>query len=178
MFRAVPSLLYGRQRAIGVNMTGTRAVTEFADGVSHVRIFVLLMWPRFVLVRVTRRTIRLERGVAVLNLFRIRLMAICTGQVVAMVLRFIRQRRVPIICRRPGICDVALITLVISVEVSLVLANRLHAVVAGRTGSKHLRMVNRHDRCKHIGRMTVFAHIGGLHVRRILARCIRAVMAS
>ena len=72
----------------------------------------------------------------------------------------------------------ALITLVISVEVSLILANRLNTIVAGRTGSKHLCMVNRHHRRKHIGRMTVFAHISGLHMCRILARCIRAVMTA
>jgi len=95
-----------------------------------------------------------------------------------MILRFIRQHRVPIICRRPGICDVALITLVIGAEVSLILANRLHAVVAGRTGSEHLGMVDGDYRCENIRRVTVFAHIRRLYMRRILTGRIRAVMAA
>jgi len=70
------------------------------------------------------------------------------------------------------------IALLRGAEVILILTRRLNTIVAGRTRPEHLGMVDGDNRREDIGRVTVFAHIRRLDVRRILAGRIRAVMAA
>lgn len=110
--------------------------------------------------------------------FRVALVTIGTREIAAMILRVIRQRRVLVIRRRPSVVVMTHIALFRGAEMVLILTRRLHTIVAGCARSEHLRVIYRHDRRKHIGRMAVFADIRCLHVRRILSRRIRAVMAA
>lgn len=129
MFRSVSSLLDRRQRGIGVDMACPRAVTEFADRVAGVRILSLLVWSRFIFVRVTCCAIRLERRVSIVNLFGVSLVTIRALQIAAMIQRLKRQRRMAVIRRHPSIGGMAHIALNRGAEVILVLADRLHAVM-------------------------------------------------
>lgn len=60
----------------------------------------------------------------------------------------------------------------------LVLASSNSAVVTGRTRAQHLCVIDGHHGCKHIGRVTVFANIRCLRMRRIFAGCVGAVVAA
>ena len=62
VFRAWPILIDRRQRGIGVDVAGSRAVAQLADRVAPVGIFVFLVRVRFVVIGVASGTIRLERG--------------------------------------------------------------------------------------------------------------------
>ena len=56
-------------------------------------------------------------------------------------------------------------------------AGRIRAVVAGTAGTQYLCVVNRCDRHKQIGVVTVFANVRCLHVRRTFSDRFRAIVA-
>lgn len=126
----------------------------------------------------TTGTIGLIRGVLPGNDFRVALVAIRAQEVATMILWLVRQRRMSVIRRCPRIGAMTHVALLCGAEVVLILAGRLDAIVAGGARPEDLGMIYRQDRRKHIGRMTVFAHICCLYMCRILARCICAVMAA
>ena len=56
----------------------------------------------------------------------------------------------PVIGRRPAVSGMADIALLRGAEVILILTRRLDTIVAGRTRSEHLGMVDRDYRCENI----------------------------
>lgn len=80
--------------------------------------------------------------------------------------------------RQPGDGAVAVVTIVATRNMGLVLAGRRHAIVATATVPKYLRVVDREYRRENAGRMAVFAHVGRLYVRLVLANRNRTVVAA
>ena len=79
---------------------------------------------------------------------------------------------------QPGICHVADVALLVGNEVSIVLTCRRIAVMAGRTGTQHLRMVDyRYGRPGRRG-VAVLTHICRRHVCRVFAGRVGAVVAA
>lgn len=95
-----------------------------------------------------------------------------------MVLRLIRKRRVAIIGGCPRVGAVAHITLLVGAEVILVLPNRLDTVMARRTRTQHLRVIDGEYRREYVCRMTVFADVGCLYVLLVLACRICSVVTA
>ena len=58
------------------------------------------------------------------------------------------------------------------------LADGSDAVVAGTAGSYYLRVINGQHGRKQIGRVAIFADIGCLNVRWVLADCLCTVVAT
>lgn len=114
-------------------MASAGTVSQLTCGVKRVRILGLLVWSRLVFACVTARTVRLKGGVLPVDDFRIGLMAICTCQIVAMILRLIGESGVSVVGRCPRIRVVAQTTVLHGVEVARVLPGGQGAVVAGRT---------------------------------------------
>lgn len=112
-------------------VTGTGAVAILAYRFVAATSGLVLAGP--VVAGVTTGTIRLVRRVLPCNGLRVALVAVHTYQVAAMVLGLERKCRVTIIRRCPGIRAVAHVALFRGAEVIRVLANSLHAIVAGRT---------------------------------------------
>ena len=143
MFRAVPSPVYGGQRTVGVNMAGTRTVPEFANRIFPIRVSCFPVWARLVAIRMAAGTVGLERRVPPDDDLGVGLMALGARQIATMVERLERCGRVPEVVGRPGICIVATVAFLRSAKVAGVLAGRDDAVVAGRAGAQHLRVINR-----------------------------------
>lgn len=80
--------------------------------------------------------------------------------------------------RRPAGCRMAIVTGVVCVEVSGMLAGRRRTIVAGTAGADNLCVINRQHRRKDIGRVAVFADIGGLYMRHALADRLCAIVAA
>ena len=102
----------------------------------------------------------------------------CTGEVAAVILRFICQCRVTVIRGRPCVGDVAGITFLRRAEVTRVRTGCYDTVVTARTRAKHLCVVNSQYGRKYISGVAVFADIRRLRVSRIFAHRIRTVMAA
>ncbi len=78
----------------------------------------------------------------------------------------------------PGTRIVAYATVLRRDEVPLVLARRLHAVVARCTGPDDLVVIDGEYRAPRGGAMAVLADIGRQDVRRVLPGCVDAVVAA
>ena len=63
-------------------------------------------------------------------------------------------------------------------DVVLVFPGGRNAVMTGTAGADDLRVVDRNDRCEHIGCVAVLADVSRLDVRLVLAGCFGAVMAA
>jgi len=105
----------------------------------------------FVLVRpiiagVTTRAVGAKRRILPSDSLSIGLMTFCARQIASVILWLVGQGRVAIICRRPGVGGMAHVALHCRAEVVRILTGGDRAVVTGRTGSKHLRMINRNYR--------------------------------
>ena len=100
----------------------------------------------------------------------------CQGDLV--IERFVRQARVAIISRSPRVRAVAGPAVHGSIKVPRVLARRNRTVMAGRTGSKYLIVIDICHRRPDVGGVAVFANIRGLNVQRTFACRIDAVMAA
>ena len=83
----VPLLFYGRQRAVGINVTATGAIPQFADRITCIRIFMLLVWIRFVIIGMAACTIRLIGWRCPGDGLRVALMTGCAKQVPGVVAR-------------------------------------------------------------------------------------------
>jgi len=109
---------------------------------------------------------------------RVGIVAVRAIEIRAMIERLVGQPRVTEIGRRPTIRGMALTAIHGSIEVALVLAGGIRAVVAGCTGAQHLVVVygshrRPDDRC--VARL---ADVGRLYVRRALARGVCAVVTT
>ena len=91
-------------------------------------------------------TVRLESGKLPIHDVGVAAMAVRAGQVVAVILRFVRQAGVAIVCRRPCVRVVAQAAVLRGIEVSGVWTCRGGAVVAGRARSKDLIVIHRGHR--------------------------------
>ena len=90
----------------------------------------------------------------------ISLVAPGTGQVAAMVKGFIGQTEMLVSVRQPGIRHVADIALLVRNKVSIVLAGRRVAVMTGRTGPQHLRVIDDGGRRPNRCGVAVLANVG------------------
>ena len=139
---------------------------------------IVIIFAGLIVIRVApRATGSVSRGRPI-DILAVRLMTFCTGKVAAVILRFIRQCSVTVICGSPGIRNVAGIALLRRAEVTRVRAHCNDTVVAARTRTEHLCMIDSEYGRKHIGGVAVFADIRRLRVARILADRIRPVMAA
>jgi len=73
---------------------------------------------------------------------------------------------------------VTVITGVTAREVSGMLADRRHAIMASAASANDLRVIDSKCRRPHIAGVTVFADVARLHMRRAFAGGLRAVMAA
>lgn len=178
VLRTIPAVLDRGHVAVGIDVAGARAVTQFTRRVAHVGILMFLVWPGFVIARVTACTIRLKCRELPRNEFGVGLVAGGAWQVAAMVLRLVRQGHMAIIRRCPTVGYVAGVAFLRGIKVTRVRAGGSYAVVTGRAGAKHLRVVDRHHRRKHIRGVAVLANIRCQDVRRVFAGCVRTVMAA
>ena len=80
--------------------------------------------------------------------------------------------------RYPAHGAVTIVAGVATGNVRQVFANGDDAIMAGAASPNDLRVINGHYRREYVGRMAVLTNIRGLNVRRILAHCIRAVVAT
>ena len=78
--------------------------------------------------------------------FRVVLMALGAKEVVAMILRLIRQAGVSVVGRYPRIRAVAQTTVLHSIEMARILPGGQGSVVAGRTGAENLVVIDRRYR--------------------------------
>lgn len=131
MLGARPVFLDRGHRAVGVYMTSAATITQFTGGVMSVGVFMLLVRPRLVIAGVTARTVRLKRRVPPGDEFRVGLVASSAQQVAAVILWFVGQRHVTIVCGHPRVRDVAGITFLCGAEVTRVLTDRRDAIVTG-----------------------------------------------
>jgi len=104
-------------------------------------------------------------------------MAIGALQVSAVILRFVGQTRVAIICRRPGRWAMTQSAIVRRIEVSRIHTRRGSAVMAGRTGSQDLIVVHGDDWSPYIGAVAILTDVCRLWVQWPLTCRIAAVVA-
>ena len=83
-----------------------------------------------------------------------------------------------IVSRCPAVAYVAGVAFLRGVKMTRVRAGGSYAIVTGRAGAKHLRVINCHYGRKHIRGVAVLANIGCQDVRWILAGRVCAVMAA
>lgn len=157
-------------------MTSASTITIFADGL--IATIACLVLVGAVIIGVTARTIRLERSVLPGDDLCILLMAFRAIQIAAMVEWFERCRRVAELVRNKRIGVMAAVTLLTRTEVTVVLTNRDHVVVTGRTGAEYLGVIDIECRRPDRRRMTVLTHVRCKSVLRILARCDCAIVAT
>lgn len=179
MLRPGPVSVDSRHCQIRVHVAGARAVAQLADVVLDIRVPDLAVWPGSVVVGVTTGAIGLIGRGRPVHDFRIALMTggIRAIEINAVIQGLVRQRRVLEIVRQPGHRVVAGAALLCGDEVPVVLAGRDGTVVAGRTRSEHLRVIDHVDRREEHRVMACLTYIGGLRMRRVLAGRIRAVVA-
>lgn len=79
---------------------------------------------------------------------------------------------------QPRDCRVAVIAVNAARDMRWVFAGRYCAVMTGAAGANDLGVVDEVGRYPDVRGMTVFAHIGRLDVRQVLARSVGAVMAA
>ena len=91
--------------------------------------------------------------------FRVVLMALGAQEVVAMILRLIRESRVPVVGRYPRIRAVAQTTVLHSIEMARILPGGLRPIVAGRTGAENLVVIDRRYRRPNRRVVTILANI-------------------
>lgn len=98
--------------------------------------------------------------------------AVVTAETVVYDVRVVERRR------RPRNGRMTVVAVVATGDVRRMLTGCCHSVMAGTAGAKHLRVINRVNGYPDVRGMAVFANIARLKMGRILARCIRAVMAA
>lgn len=108
----------------------------------------------------------------------IALVAIRARQGVPVIERFVRQARVAIVSRRPCVRVVARAAVHGRIKVPRVLARRNRTVMARRTGSKYLIVIDICHRRPDVRGVAVFANIRGLNVQRTFARCFGSIVAT
>ena len=152
-------------------VAGAGTVAKLADGSAIVR-------AGLVIAGVATRAIRSVRRVGPGDDFGVGAVASGALQVAAMIERLVRCRRMPEFVGAEAIGVVAGTAFPGGAEVTGILADRDHAVMAGRAGAQHLGVIDRKygrpgRRC-----MTVLADIGRSRMLQVLAGRDRAVMAA
>ena len=178
MFRAWPTLLDCRHRRVGVDVTGTRTITQFADRVAPIRVFVLLVRIGLVIVGMTAGAIGLVSCGRPEHDFGVVLVAGGAGQVSAMIQWLVGQADVHVDVRNPGIRCVAGIAFLLCDEMPEILAGGNIAVVTGGTRAENLRVVDHDYRAPGDRRVAGFTDIRCQRMHRALTRCINAVVAA
>jgi len=79
---------------------------------------------------------------------------------------------------RPRHCCMAIIAVVAAGDMRRMFSCSNRAVMARTTSANDLRVINVESRYPRIRRMTVFAHVAGLNVCRVLASRICTVVAA
>lgn len=159
-------------------MAGAGTVSQLTCGVKRFRILGFLVWSRLVFACVTARTVRLKGGELPVDDFRIVLVALGAIEVVAMILRLIRESGVHVIGRYPRIRVVAQTTVLHGIEVAWVLPGGKGAIVAGGTGTQHLVVIDSCNRRPGRCAVAILANISCLDVGWSLANGIGAVVAT
>ena len=108
--------------------------------------------------------VRLECGELPVDHFCIALVAGSASQVSAVILRLVRQARMAVVGRCPGIRAVAQAAVLRCVEVARIRPCCERTVVARRTGSKNLVVINIRYRCPHVAAVAVLANIRRLYM--------------
>jgi len=101
-----------------------------------------------------------------------RISAVMTAETIARDVYVIKIRR------QPANRRMTVITIVTAVYVRRMLAARRNTIMTGATRANHLRMVHEIGRRPYIGVVAIFADIAGLNVRKRLAACFRAIVAT
>ena len=139
---------------------------------------VVFVYAGLVVTGVTACAIGLVARRRPVNDFRVVLMTLGAKEIVAMILWLIRESGVSVVGRCPRIRVVAQTTVLHGIEVARVLPGGQRSIVAGRTGTKHLVVIDcryrRPGRCA----VAILANIGRLDVGRSLANGIRTVVAT
>ena len=130
MFRSTTIILDRCEIGIGVHVAGTGAVAKLACRILDIRVLRFLVWAGLVFVRVAASTVRLERRELPIHNFRVALMTVGTSQVVSVIKRLVRQARMAIVNRRPGIRVVAQTAILRRIEMPRILSRRKCTVVA------------------------------------------------
>lgn len=123
-------------------MACTRTVAQLTGRVFGVRILALVVWSGLVIAGMATSTVRLQGGRLPGHDVGVAAMAFRAGQVVAMILRFVGQTGVAIVCRRPCIRVVTYAAVLRGVEVPGVWTCCCRAVVAGRARSEDLVVIH------------------------------------
>ncbi len=178
MFRPWPVLLDCCHRRVCVDVTGTRAITQFAYRVADVRIFVFLVWSRPVIVGMASCTVRLVRGSRPGHRVGVALVTRGAGEIAAMVQRLVRQAHVHIDVRNPGNGLVTDIALLLRAEMAVVLACRGSSIMTGRAGTENLAVINGNDGTPRRCAVAVLADVRRQDVLRMLPGGIRAVVTA
>ena len=152
-------------------MTKTGAITVLAHGAS-------LVFAQFVVARMAPGAVRLECRETPDDGLGVTFMAYPAGRTCGMVERLVAEHRVLEVGWHPGGRGVAIGTLLRSQEVSCRFASRHDAVVAARTRTQHLRVVDADHRYPRARAMAVFTHVGGARMRGALARGIDTVVTA
>jgi len=139
---------------------------------------VMFVDPGLVVTSVTACAIWLVARRRPADHFRVVLMTLGAREVVAMILRLIRQAGVPVVGRYPRIRAVAQTTVLHGIEMARVLSGSRSAVVARRTGAENLVVIDRCYRRPSRCAVAILANIGCLDVGRSLANGIGAVVAT
>mgnify|MGYP001455951219 CR=1 FL=1 len=155
----------------GILMTKTGAITVLAHGAS-------LVFAQFVVARMAPGAVRLECRETPDDGLGVTFMACPAGRTCGMVERLVAEHRVLEVGWHPGGRGVAIGTLLRSQEVSCRFASRHDAVVAARTRTQHLRVVDADHRYPRARAMAVFTHVGGARMRGALARGIDTVVTA
>ena len=121
------------------------------------------------------------RRVAVLaDVGRLNVSGILTGRVGAIVAAYTvaGDAHVVEVRRQPGDGAVAIVAGITARDVSRVFPRRGDAIMTGSAASQYLGVIDGQDRRPQVRRMTIFADVCGLYVRRSLPGCVCAVMAA
>lgn len=123
-------------------MTGARAIAQLACSVANVRIFRFFVRPGLVVVGVATCAVRLKCRELPIDHFGVALMAVRAVEVTAMIQWFVRQSGVTVVCGCPRIRDMTQPAILCRVEVAGIHTGGRGAIVARRTGSNDLVVID------------------------------------
>ena len=172
----VASLLDGRKRVVGIHMAAACTVPQLADGVKNSWRIDLLVWPLFVITRVTAGAIRFIGRVSPRNCLAVSGVAVQADDGASMVARIV-SGCVPEVDGRPSNRVVAAIALQRRDEMVARFSGRLVAVVTGGTASSDAGVieVRRHPGNRRVADVALSR---GGDVGRVLAGRLGAVVAG
>jgi len=133
---------------------------------------------RFVIARMAAGTGGCITGRRPIHRIRVGIVAVGAVEVAAVIERFIRKAAVTETRRGPAVRRVTLTTIDGRGEVSRIHSASVSAVMAGRTGPQDLVVVDRSNGRPDNRTVAVLTDVRGQDMRRTLARCVTAVVAT